>query len=257
MEIRFEYQWTTDLSKLVIDDFREVLNTVLYEGRLTEEFFNRKFLKNIYGPSIIVVAYDGERPIGTQAILRNDVNNQVAYEAVDSAVLPEYQGLMLFPDMLRISKKEIKKYPVYSFPNSNSFPLGKLLKHKTIATLRHVYYSTPKAYAQEHYLKIPKLHALWQFKDSSIQYWSLHYWGHYYLVNFVRKKWGVAILDIVGEIDKDTADNFSHYPERIFLLIYKSSIPRFYNKKRKSGFFITSQGAPIEYVPYWKIDVFD
>lgn len=257
MEIRFEYHWTNEISRSIINDFRCVLNAVLYKGRLSEELFERKFLKNIYGPSIIVVAYDGEKPIGTQALLRNDIGEQVAYQGVDSAVLPEYEGLVLFPDMLEISKKEIKKkYPIYGFPNSKAFPISKLLKHKIVAIYRHVYFISPSVYAKEHSLMIPKNYALWQFKNSSVQYSSLKCLGHYYLVTFVKKRWGVAIMDIVGEIDKETAELFPHYQGHLFLLTYKSSIPRFYNKNRKSGFIITNQGAPINYVPYWKNDIF-
>ena len=255
MTVEYKTYWSDEIPNQAIEDFLQVENAVLYHGNCTIEFFNRKFLQNIYGPSLILLAYIEGKPVGTHVAWRNDIGTRKAYQGTDSCVLPEYEGLMIFPEMLMLVKKKLgKENPVYGFPNPNSFPIAMKMKHQLVATCRQAWYLTPLAYKREEPIKIPFLYAQWWLKKSSSDFFSLKYFGHYYIVCFSYKRLGICVLNIVGEVEKETAAIFPKYRGGLFLLSYKSANPRWYNKNRISGYHITNSGAPVMHVPTWTID---
>lgn len=122
--IEYVLRWTEEIDDSFFEDFLSVENAVL--GGFSKQILQHKFVNNIYGSSLITIAYlDGE-PIGADAMMRNDVFGRIAFETIDTCVTEKCRGKGVFST---ITKKEVAevlaKYPdtiIYGFQNGNSFP---------------------------------------------------------------------------------------------------------------------------------------
>lgn len=119
-DIRIECFWSSNISDNKINDFILIQNLV-FSSSFNEHKFNKKYKKNIYGPSIIVLAYIDDRCVGARAFWRNDIEGMKAYQPCDTAVLREYRGSGIFTKMnekglVLIGNDTI----IYNFPNDNS-----------------------------------------------------------------------------------------------------------------------------------------
>ena len=90
---------------------------------MNESEFNRKYIKNIYGDSILVVVYSNSIPVAARAFWRNDINGKRVYQPVDTCVTQQFRRRGIFAKMTNIALKMIKEEDiVYNFPNKNSYP---------------------------------------------------------------------------------------------------------------------------------------
>ena len=84
--IVYDCRWSGELDDKFIDDFRSMCSTVFnYDFTIGE--FNRKFVDNIYGKSLLVVVYVNGKPCAARALWRNDINGKEAYQPGDACVL--------------------------------------------------------------------------------------------------------------------------------------------------------------------------
>lgn len=121
-KVIFKEVWTNKITEKEIDDFLKVVNEVFPHYSFDYNRFKVKYLENIYGPSLIVMGYDGEKCVSLRPMWRNDVNGNKAFQPCDTAVLPEYRGKGLFKKATLISLEILKDSIIYNFPNSNSLP---------------------------------------------------------------------------------------------------------------------------------------
>lgn len=244
--IVYDIRWSNQVDEKFINDFRHVCSTV-FNNDFTRQQFDRKFIQNIYGPSVLVVVYIEDVPSAARALWRNDICGKEAYQPGDTCVMKNCRGKGVFSIM---TKKSINLLPetsiIYNFPNSNSYPgyikMGWKLVHDYSM---HILYSY-KAFAKEHPIKMDKKYADWWVNGRNILYTK--YFGHYLLV---QKDHRPLCYRVLAEVDKEVALQFSHVVFGVFF--YKSSRTSWYSK-----FFavshVVSRNSDIDYIPTWKID---
>src|SRR5699024_1026405 len=89
---------TSELSTCDKKDFIEIFNTV-FDMNYNMEWFNWKYMDNIYGDSYIVLVYYDNKPIAAKAFWRNDIQGYKSYQPCDTGVLKEYRKMGIFTDM--------------------------------------------------------------------------------------------------------------------------------------------------------------
>lgn len=120
-EIVYSCKLTSNLSLSEKEDFLRIFNTV-FNMNYTMDWFNWKYMDNIYGDSYIVLAYYEEKAIGARAFWRNDIENYTCYQPCDTAVLKDYRGLGIFTKMTIKALDDTKGAFIYNYPNDNSRP---------------------------------------------------------------------------------------------------------------------------------------
>ncbi|MCC5803217.1 GNAT family N-acetyltransferase [Rossellomorea vietnamensis] len=200
-DISIQLYYTNDINSAKINDFINLHNKV-FQSNFNEQQYKKKYINNIYGPSIIVLSYVNNKCAGARAFWRNDLENLKAYQPCDTAVLDTYRGLGIFTKMTFRALEEIDKGAfVYNFPNDNSYPgylkMGWKLKDKK----RYKLYNPLTD--NKTIDKLPNKYARWLIEGSkevfndSVYY--LYTGGHYYLVK--KKKFNLFV--IIAEIEKE------------------------------------------------------
>jgi len=114
--------WSHDVSEKEINDFIEIMNNV-FGYYMNKSLFEKKYLNNIYGSSILVLAYKEDKCVGARAFWRNDIENIKSFQPCDTAVLKEARGEGIFTKMTLKALEEIgDDVLIYNFPNDNSIP---------------------------------------------------------------------------------------------------------------------------------------
>ena len=118
--IQIEARWSNALYVEYISDFINLHNLV-FANDFSFARFNRKYIDNIYGKSLLIYAYDDNNCVGIRAFFRNDLNDMIAYQPCDTAIHPNYRGQGLFSRMNILALSLIDKIAIiYNFPNDNS-----------------------------------------------------------------------------------------------------------------------------------------
>lgn len=119
-EIEYICRWSTELTPSFKEDFVSVLERV-WEKEFNPDAFLCRYVDNIYGPSLLIMAYSNDLPIGTQAFWRNDIDKRVAYQADDGAVMESYRGNGLLGEMIRKGLEILgNDVLLYSYTNNKS-----------------------------------------------------------------------------------------------------------------------------------------
>ena len=119
-EIIYKIYATDELTRELKEDFLKVFNEV-FKSSHTMEWFDWKYIDNIYGNSYIVFALDQDRLVGIRSFWRNDIGEK-SYQPCDTAVLSEYRGRGIFSQSSKLALESLDKYFIYNFPNENSLP---------------------------------------------------------------------------------------------------------------------------------------
>jgi GNAT superfamily N-acetyltransferase len=105
------------------------LMTKNYHRVYTEEWWNWKYKEDYFGESIIRVAEDNEKIVGTRSLwawkLRFKGNVYNAYQPADTLVDEAYRGRGLFTQMTLSAINEARQNEavmLFNFPNNNSLP---------------------------------------------------------------------------------------------------------------------------------------
>ena len=119
-DIEYVCRWSAELTPSFIEDFISVLESV-WKKEVDRDTFLCRYVGNIYGPSLLIMAYSNELPVGTQAFWRNDIDKRVSYQANDGAVLESYRGNGLLGKMIQKGTEILgKDVLVYSYTNNKS-----------------------------------------------------------------------------------------------------------------------------------------
>lgn len=244
--IIYDIRWSNQVDDRFISDFRHVCS-VVFKNDFTRQEFDRKFVRNIYGPSVLVVVYIDNVPSAARALWRNDISGKKAYQPADTCVMENCRGKGVFSTM---TKKSIELLPksaiIYNFPNPQSYPgyikMGWKLVHNYGMHLLGSY----KQFAKEHPIKMDKEYAEWWIKGRNLLYTK--YCNHYFLV---QKDHRPLCHRILAEVDKEVALQFPHVSFGLFF--YKSTLTTWYSKRFALS-HVVSCNSDINYIPTWKID---
>lgn len=237
--MRIESCWTDHPSMALKNDFINLANTV-FGPFITKSYYQSKFEDNIYGPSLLTVAYVDGRPAGADVMWRNDLNGEVAYQTVDTCVLEQFRGRGLFKKLTRYELDLLGADAlVYGFPNVNSYP-----GYVKMGWQVHRLYKT--LCITQNRVEIDSSYAAWWIKAQS-GIGRIHKKGYDYLV---RKNKSTPMATLIGKVDSMTAQSF---PEAagVRLLKHFDSKPSIYNRNRTIPLVCNK---PQMEVPYWKID---
>lgn len=246
--VEYKIAWTNNLDDIFHKDFIFVENQV-FDANMSEDVFKKKYIDNIYGPSLLVLAYIQGQPVGSDALWRNDIDGKLAYQSVDTCVLPLARGKGVFTGMVRKKLASVEKEAIiYGFPNVNS-------THGFLKTGWHLIdecYTTilisSKSLTEENKIKIDRNYAKWWYAGVD-DLFSLNKRGRWWLV--AKRKY--ILYSVLGELEEDAASLFPTLKgAKIFL--YKSHCKTFYNKNRVPMRIITSPTTIVDTIPSWKLD---
>ena len=249
-DVVYDCRWTTEVDEKFLKDWQFVENSVFTD--FTDEFIKRKYFDNIYGPSIMAIAYLDGKPVGADALWRNDVNGKMAFLSADTCVLVEARGHGI---MKGITQHEIAMAPsgsyIYGCPNGQSYHGYRKLGWNETKLYSSIFYS-PKKYAKEYPEKMSYEYAKWWITGSNKYHIKRR--GHYYVVvKFPSFPfWHTHLL---AEVDKKTAELYPRF-KGISLFFYRSDKPIInYGAFKRCMYHIAWNDDPKKF-PYWKIDGF-
>ncbi|MBR3698934.1 MAG: GNAT family N-acetyltransferase [Bacteroidales bacterium] len=231
--------WTDNLTTDFKNDFVRLANTV-FGNYITEKYYRKKFSKNIYGPSLITIAYVDGRPAGTDVMWRNDLGRMKAYQTVDTCVLERFRGMGLLKKLTWQGLDVLGPDAfVYGFPNTNSF-MGYV---KMGWEVRYLYKTYRRPCTGD---DIDAKYAAWWMKcQTGIGHIQVR--GNYYLV---RKKKPAHMATLIGRVD-DAAARLFPEEKGIWILSSFAAKPSIYNRNKTIPLVCNK---PKMEVPYWKID---
>lgn len=245
-EIIYDCRWSTDLDEKFKADFCQVERAVFHND-YSEAYLKKKFVDNIYGPSVLEVVYIDGVPSAARALWRNDIEGKEAYQPGDTCVMDNCRGKGVFTEM---TKRSISLLPedaiIYNFPNHSSFPgymkMGWSLLHEYGIRL-----FTPKRYFIEHPLKMDNDYAKWWITGrDNVSY--INRGGSFFLVKPDRRP---LFKHIIACVDEDIAKKFPKSSIGVFF--YPSEKETFYNKRFMKS-HVVCKNSEMNYIPTWKID---
>lgn len=245
-DIKYVCRWSTELTPPLIEDFTFVLENV-WKKEFNHDTFLFRYLNNIYGPSLFVIAYSNELPVGTQAFWRNDIGNRVAYQANDGAVLESHRGNGLLGKMIQKGVDILENDALlYSYTNNKSKNSFVKLGWDVMST----YPIKPLLFYSHYYHLCP------QFVDYNYANWYLSKKEHityvkrnkrYYLVIPTAHRY---ISLVISSCDKKTAMLFDKQPGFRILIYQKQS--NSIDSEKKGNLVV--YGYQREVIPIWKCD---
>ena len=159
-EFIYDCRWSDKTDDQFINDYN-LLQDIVFKNNYDTQLFKKKYLQNIYGPSIIIVVYHIGKPIGARAFWRNDILGQEAYQPGDVCVLEEYRGRGIFTEMTNRAFAMLPTDSVmYTYPNNKSFPAHLKMGNKLMASYYPRLFSYNK-YRREHSIKMDNAYAQW------------------------------------------------------------------------------------------------
>ncbi|MCF6465480.1 hypothetical protein C3E90_06215 [Clostridium sp. Cult2] len=202
-DIIYTCKLSSELSEKEKSSFIEVFNTV-FHTKYNLEWFNWKYLDNIYGDSYIVLAYDGEELIGIRVFWRNDIEGHLSYQPCDTAVLERYRGKGIFTKSSLIALENTKGAFIYNFPNENSLP-GNLKLGWEINKYCYLepVFSKSKLKDETHYIHEDYL--VWRFIKSPIKKYHYYQKDNQSYLLFER---GKNIYYILGRFNSEYNEYF-------------------------------------------------
>lgn len=243
--------FSNEADEKFIDDFSFACKSAVGPGAMSREKFAKKFIDNIYGPSVVCVCYSEDGTVaGARALWRNDVDGKTSYQPCDTCVLKEHRKQGLFErmtfDALELCGDEAV---IYNYPNDNSRRLYLKLGWEIYAELKPSFWKGSKVYKSLNPEVMTKEYYDWWIKyrnNPNDRYCKKG--NEYYLVRSYGRFFNIVVAPITEEIAKmlEKAENR--------LLLYWSDKVSLYNKKKESRFIVKKGGDGVK-IPSWKMDV--
>ena len=247
-EIIYDCRWSDEVDEKFIKDFIDTENEV-FKNNYTKGLFERKYISNIYGKSVVEVVYIDGKASAARGLWRNDIDGKEAYQPGDTCVTEACRGKGVFTEM---TKRSIDMLPegviVYNFPNQNSFPGYIKMGWKIVKEYGFSVFTSAKSYLKEHPVKMDKTYADWWLDHEDSGLYSFKSGNEYFLVRPLRK----FCYRVCANVEKETAERFPSKPFGV--CFYRSEKKTFYNKKLGLPIRVVSKND-IGYIPVWKIDV--
>jgi len=194
-EIRIEKIWTSHISDDKIEDFLYVQNQV-FQNNYNKKLFKRKYLCNIFGDSLIVLAYIDNKCVAARSFWKNEIDHQPAYQPCDTGVLEETRGHGLFKKMTLEGLDMLDSSAmIFNFPNDNSYNAYRKLGWELNSIKKFKVYNPLNDFKEIDF--IPNSYLDWILSDNKkSEYAKIN--KKYYLIK--RRKFNVFY--ILGEIDE-------------------------------------------------------
>jgi hypothetical protein len=234
-------------------DFINVCCQVFGDEAMNSDVFNRKYIDNIYGVSILVVVYSGNQPVAARGLWRNDIMGKKAYQPCDTSVLKEYRGKGVFALMTKLAIDKLDKEDlIYNFPNQNSYTQYLKLGWNDYISYRTTIMISIKGYKEEHPEIIDDEYLKWWIKPNNKKYFIYCLGDDAFLVK--KRKWNIYF--VVGRISPRQTQYFQTIKTKFVMLFYYSATPKFYNKKRIPINIVFKPLGEMEgiRIPIWKMD---
>ncbi|MBO4417213.1 MAG: GNAT family N-acetyltransferase [Bacteroidales bacterium] len=247
--LQIRQTWSNQATQEEILAFRSVANRTFGCDYVTEDYFKAKYLDNIYGPSVLFLAYWDGQPVGARACWRNDLNGMEAYASADSSVLPSFQGKGVFRAILEKTAAFAAENPqviLYGFPNNNSSPVYKKLGWTVKQLYKKAVY--PGFSSRSKIPRIDSEYALWWMKRRR-NICHIKRFGVWYLVKQAAKPGRGVIL---GSVSREAA---LHFPKansflwRLFCYI-DTKCPQDSHGQVNAAFY----NCPDPNAPWYKVD---
>lgn len=195
-DVNYVVKKSSDLTKKEVTDFINVINTV-FSHKYDSEWFNWKYINNIYGDSIIVIAYDNNFPVGSRALWRNDLEGKLSYQPADTAVIGEYRGSGIFYEMTKRALALSDSAIIYNYPNNNSLHGYLKMGWKIIKEFNLRMFKKSDIIGIEKILE--KDYIRWRFVKNPVKkYYYIGRYGKYYLLS--KRKYNIYY--VLAELDK-------------------------------------------------------
>lgn len=201
-DINLEVIWTNNIRKEEIINYVNIQYNVFKSGYSVEKF-KKKYHDNIYGDSLIILAYLDNQCVGAMAFWRNDIEGVKAYQPCEMAVSNDYRGYGIFSKMNNKGLNYIEEDTLlYNFPNDNSLPFYQKIGW-TIHSRKRAKIYNPITNSKE-IMKIDEKYLEWLLNDTNsknidlLKYICLN--KKYYLLKKKKKN----IYLIIGEIPKES-----------------------------------------------------
>jgi hypothetical protein len=252
VEARFWYdcRWSSSIDNKFINHFLSVRKAVPECRTYDVKKFNRKYLKNIFGDSVIVVVYDDNTPIAVRGFWRNNLGCKTAFQPVDTCVIKEYRRLGIFREMTRIAlEKAGHDALIYNFPNINSYPGYLKMGWRLVKQYRPVLFRSIYKYRSEHEIPIDDKYVEWWLGNTS-NFSVLEKSNAYFLTKKMNKPFFYLVI---GEISQKAARKFPKRNSLNTLNLFYSEKLSCYNKKI-IPLNIISLGETSVNIPIWKGD---
>lgn len=245
-EIVYDCRWSADLDEKFKEDFCQVERAVFHND-YSEDYLKKKFLDNIYGPSVLEVVYIDGVPSAARALWRNDIEGKEAYQPGDTCVMDNCRGKGVFTEMTKRSIALLSKDAIiYNFPNHQSFP-GYLKMGWTLLHEYGIRLFTTQRYFSEHPVKMDKEYAKW-WVVGNVNLSYIKREGFYFLVRPDRRP---LFKHVIACVDEEVAKSF---PKATWgIVFYKSDKNTFYNRHFMKS-HVVSRNPEMKYIPTWKID---
>lgn len=245
-EVMFVCRWSDELTPTIVEDFISVLESV-WKNRINRDTFQCRYRNNIYGPSLLVIAYINELPVGTQAFWRNDIGKRIAYQADDGAVLESYRGNGLLGKMIQKGSEILgDDVLLYSYTNNKSKRSFVKLGWDVMSS----YPMRPLVFFNHYSYQCPQMvdykYANWYLcKRKHITYVKRN--NRYYLVIPTTHR---CVYLVISCCDKKTAMLFDKQTGFIILVYHKQ--PNAIDPERKGNVVVLGYRKDI--IPIWKCD---
>jgi len=206
--LKFICKFTSELSDQEWCDF---IVTHYERSILTDEMIKRSeciFKKNIYGDSIHVIVYADDKPVATNAHLRNDlVPEIVCYQSLYSYVSPKVRKMGVFSKMSQMCVEKVDNAYIYGYPNVNSYTGLIKLGWKVIKfNVSSIYVGLARSIAKEQamFQAICDDYVVWRFKPFNRSYRVCRVKGVNLLIKDKNYKMGQFYL-VIGCVSDEVA----------------------------------------------------
>lgn len=246
-ELYYDVRWSGDCDEKFIDDFNSVQDQV-FKGAHDRELFKHQYIENIYGPSVLVVVYDGETPVAARGLWRNDIDGKEAYQPGRTCVLESCRGAGVFTKM---TIKSVQLLPadalIYNFPNQYSFPGYMKMGWKLVHQRYLRFFILKSTYEKEHPSQMDLDYFNWWVKDKNKM--KYHKRGNDF---FLVKKMKPFCFLVVSKVDQSIASQCPKL-EGLYVLFFESQKKTIYNKWFMPS-CVVAKNSDVSYIPKWKID---
>jgi len=186
-KILYSNEIDSNLEKEIMECFNSSFNQ-----KKSKKYFKWKYFDNPFGHSIHILVYDKLKLVSSRAFWRLDLNQQEAYQCVDTSVIPSYQGKGIFKLSTNAALKILKNKIIYNYPNKMSYPAYLNLgwdKNK-LSFLKFNYIK--KAFPQIPFINWSLEKLIWRFVENpQIKYYSTFLNGYYLIL---RKRKGFYVV---------------------------------------------------------------
>lgn len=244
--------FSNEIEENNINDFLIVMDNTFGKNTINKDEFNRKYINNIYGESILVIVYANKSPVAARGFWRNDINAKKAFQPCDTCVIKEYRGKGIFNQMTKCALEYVSNDIVYNYPNKNSYPLYIKMGWEITVEYRPILLTSIEKYKKEHPEIIDNEYLKWWLLPKNYKYYYLEYRSQVFLV----KKGKLNRYFILGTIENKMKEYFKEARPLLPILLYWSENKTFYNRNKEPMRMVIKNDKDFKNnkIPIYKVD---